>query len=90
MLFSPHFWHQFLQTNARQGRWGPKYADTPLFSGGMEFSDGGKVVENKMLNAVLEQRGFLAVFTGKETSDKVFFVMCGGAGQGGRRWLALK
>ncbi|CAN0590638.1 unnamed protein product, partial [Ectocarpus sp. 12 AP-2014] len=47
-------------------RWGYKYANTPLFSGGMNFSDGGKVVENKMLNAVVEQEGFLAAFTGEE------------------------
>lgn len=32
----------------------------------MKFSDGGKVVEDKMLNALLEQNGFLAVFTGKK------------------------
>eukprot|EP00752_Nemacystus_decipiens_P006893 g6191.t1 len=49
-------------------RWGPKYAESPIFSGGMEFSDEGKVVEDKMLNAVLEQRGFLAVFTGISTT----------------------
>lgn len=30
----------------------------------MIFSDGGKVVEDKMLNAILEQTSFLAVFTG--------------------------
>lgn len=35
-----------------------------LFSGGMSFSDGGTVVENKFLNAVVEQQGFLAAFTG--------------------------
>ncbi|CAM9541948.1 unnamed protein product [Pylaiella littoralis] len=49
-------------------RWGSKYANTTLFSGGMEFSDGGKVVEEKMLNAVLGQRGFLAAFTGISTT----------------------
>ncbi|CBJ48305.1 conserved unknown protein [Ectocarpus siliculosus] len=49
-------------------RWGYKYANTPLFSGGMKFSDGGKVVENKMLNAVVEQEGFLAAFTGVSTT----------------------
>ena len=31
----------------------------------MRFSDGVKVVEDKMLNAVLEQGGFLAAFTGE-------------------------
>eukprot|EP00903_Cladosiphon_okamuranus_P013718 g12774.t1 len=50
------------------GRWGAKYADTSLFSGGMKFSDEGKVVEDKMLNAVLEQGGFSAVFTGISTT----------------------
>ncbi len=49
-----------------QERWGSEYANTTLFSGGMQFSDGGKVVEDKMLNALLEQRGFLTVFTGEE------------------------
>lgn len=43
----------------------------------MEFSDGGKVVEDKMLNAVLEQRGFLAVFTGKQTSSLGCYWMLG-------------
>lgn len=32
----------------------------------MRFSDEGRVVENKMLNAVLEEGSFLAAFTGKE------------------------
>ncbi|CAM9413937.1 unnamed protein product, partial [Sphacelaria rigidula] len=45
-------------------RWGTEYNET-LFSKGMRFSDGGKVVEDKMLNAVLEQGGFLAAFTGE-------------------------
>ncbi|CAM9376102.1 unnamed protein product [Scytosiphon promiscuus] len=49
-------------------RWGHKYADTPLFSRGIRFSDGGTVVENKMLQAVVEQRGFLAAFTGVSTT----------------------
>ncbi|CAN0396711.1 unnamed protein product [Pylaiella littoralis] len=49
-------------------RWGHKYANTPLFSGGMRFSDGGTVVENKFLNAVLEQKGFVAAFTGISTT----------------------
>lgn len=47
-----------------QTRWGPEYEDT-LFSGGMLFSDEGRVVENKMMKAVLEQGGFVAAFTGK-------------------------
>lgn len=47
-----------------QTRWGREYADSMLFSGGMSFSDGGTVVENKFLNAVVEQQGFLAAFTG--------------------------
>lgn len=47
-----------------QARWGTEYNET-LFSKGMRFSDGGKVVEDKMLNAVLEQGGFLAAFTGE-------------------------
>lgn len=50
-----------------QARWGPKYANTTLFSGGMEFSDGGAVVEDKILNAVLEQGSFLAAFTGNKS-----------------------
>ncbi|CAM9238852.1 unnamed protein product, partial [Hapterophycus canaliculatus] len=49
-------------------RWGYKYANTSLFSEGIHFSDGGIVVENKMLNAVVEQRGFLAAFTGVSTT----------------------
>lgn len=51
----------------KQARWGPSYANTKLFSGGMTFSDGGMVVQNKMLNAVLEQGSFLAAFTGKKS-----------------------
>lgn len=31
----------------------------------MRFSDEGRVVENKMLNAVVEQGGFVAAFTGE-------------------------
>ena len=54
----------------RQSRWGTEYADTELFSGGMKFSDGGRVVEDKMLKAVLEQKGFLAAFTGKISLDE--------------------
>lgn len=47
-----------------QAKWGQEYEKT-LFSGGMTFSDGGRVVENKMLNAVVEQGGFVAAFTGQ-------------------------
>lgn len=47
-----------------QARWGDEYTDT-LFSGGMTFSDGGKLVEDKMLNALVEQGGFVVAFTGK-------------------------
>lgn len=63
----------FGRTETEQTRWGYKYANTPLFSGGMKFSDGGKVVENKMLNAVVEQEGFLAAFTGEE---RVTHILC--------------
>lgn len=76
-----------LHTNHQeQRRWGAKYAHTTLFSGGMKFSDGGKVVEDKMLNAVVEQRGFLAAFTGIEISDRLL-VGCFAvwAGSGGAR-----
>lgn len=50
--------------NTEQTRWGRNYSDSMLFSGGMRFSDGGTVLENKFLNAVVEQQGFLAAFTG--------------------------
>lgn len=50
--------------NSRQAKWGPEYEDT-LFSGGMSFSDGGTVVEDKMLRAVVQQGDFLAAFTGQ-------------------------
>lgn len=51
-----------------QARWGSKYENTELFSGGMKFSDGARAVENKMLNAIVEQGDFVAAFTGKEVS----------------------
>ena len=51
----------------KQARWGQRYANTTLFSGGMTFSDGGRVVEDKMLRAVVEQGDFLAAFTGKKS-----------------------
>lgn len=47
-----------------QERWGPEYKDK-LFSGGMNFSDEGNVIENKLLSAILDQGGFLAAFTGE-------------------------
>lgn len=47
-----------------QANWGAEYKDT-IFSGGMHFSDGGRVVENKMLYALLQQGGFVAAFTGE-------------------------
>lgn len=47
-----------------QERWGREYEDT-LFSKGMRFADEGKVVEDKMLNAIVQQGGFVAAFTGK-------------------------
>lgn len=46
-----------------QHRWGREYEHT-LFSNGMVFSDEGKVVQDKMLNAVVQQGGFVAAFTG--------------------------
>ena len=51
------------RTTSRQAKWGPEYEKT-LFSGGMVFSDGGRVVEDKILRAVVEQGDFLAAFTG--------------------------
>lgn len=47
-----------------QERWGRKYEHT-LFSQGMMFADEGKVVEDKILNAIVQQGGFVAAFTGK-------------------------
>lgn len=44
-----------------------------VFSGGMTFADGGTVVENKMLSAVIEQGGFLAAFTGKHHTRRERF-----------------
>ncbi|CAN0464321.1 unnamed protein product [Ectocarpus sp. 12 AP-2014] len=45
-------------------RWGAEYEDT-LFSDSMAWgADGGQVVKDKMLNAVLEQDSFVAAFTG--------------------------
>lgn len=44
-------------------RWGRKYEHT-LFSQGMMFADEGKVVEDKILNAIVQQGGFVAAFTG--------------------------
>eukprot|EP00903_Cladosiphon_okamuranus_P005594 g5566.t1 len=49
-------------------RWGREYGDSLLFSGGMRFSDGGTVLQNKFLNSVVEQQGFLAAFTGVSTT----------------------
>lgn len=71
MYLFPNFWSQYRTNRRGQGRWGQKYADTSLFSGGMKFSDEGKVVEDKMINAVLEQERFLAVFTGKATTSRL-------------------
>ncbi|CAM9749159.1 unnamed protein product, partial [Ectocarpus sp. 6 AP-2014] len=46
-------------------RWGAEYEDT-LFSDAMAWgADGGQVVKDKMLNAVLEQDSFVAAFTGE-------------------------
>lgn len=50
----------------------------------MRFSDEGRVVENKMLNAVLEQGNFLAAFTGK---GAVSFPQTAKQGGGGRNPL---
>lgn len=47
-----------------QAKWGEEYGNTTLFSGGMAFSDGGRAVENKMLNAIVEQGSFRVAFTG--------------------------
>lgn len=54
-----------------QAKWGEEYGNTTLFSGGMAFSDGGRAVENKMLNAVVEQGSFRVAFTGTQI-DNVF------------------
>lgn len=60
--------------NIVQAKWGQEYEKT-LFSGGMTFSDGGRVVENKMLNAVVEQGGFVAAFTGQYPALLHFFLL---------------
>lgn len=39
----------------------------------MVFSDGGRVVENKMLKAVLEQGSFVAAFTGERENARYWF-----------------
>lgn len=61
----------FITNDPGQTRWGREYADSMLFSGGMNFSDGGTVVEDKFLNAVVEQQGFLAAFTGMLVFDPI-------------------
>eukprot|EP00903_Cladosiphon_okamuranus_P014125 g13127.t1 len=45
-------------------RWGEEYKDTLFGEDAMSWSDGGRVVEDKMLNAVLEQDSFVTAFTG--------------------------
>ncbi|CAM9434592.1 unnamed protein product [Discosporangium mesarthrocarpum] len=44
-------------------RWGWQYNDT-LFSGAMKFEDGGEVVINKIVEAIVRQRDFIFSFTG--------------------------
>lgn len=48
-----------------QERWGPEYENTLFGAAAMSWSDGGEVVEDKMLNAVLEQDSFVTAFTGE-------------------------
>lgn len=57
----------------------------------MRFSDEGKVVENKMLNAVLEQGNFLAAFTGKGVPSFPQTAKQAGGGRAEIRcWLDLR
>ncbi|CAM9338919.1 unnamed protein product, partial [Hapterophycus canaliculatus] len=51
-------------------RWGAEYEDS-LFDGAVAWSDGGKVVEDKMLNAVMEQDSFVAAFTGEWQGNSI-------------------
>lgn len=48
-----------------QERWGPEYRESLFGPAAMSWSDGGRVLEDKMLNAVLEQGSFVAAFTGE-------------------------
>lgn len=40
----------------------------------MSWSDGGGVVEDKMLNAILEQDSFVAAFTGERETERMYTV----------------
>lgn len=52
-----------------KAKWGEEYGNTTLLSGGMKFADGGRAVENKILNAVVEQRSFRVAFTGMKIDN---------------------